>query len=118
MWVCSVCNCTVCDVFESLLLVHSRSLWCSQFTQIHLPVHVYTQCLLQRSSLLLFVMQIIDNENQSLNGQVSLLEDQLKMASVASKRKLEDVQTKHTQLGDKLRALLELHRDIESHLST
>ncbi len=57
-----------------------------------------------------------EEENQGLVGQVSLLEDQLKMASVASRRKLTDAQKKQSQFGSKLEELLQLHRDIETHL--
>ncbi|XP_064390543.1 homer protein homolog 1-like [Halichondria panicea] len=61
-------------------------------------------------------LQGYEEENQGLVGQVSLLEDQLKMASVASRRKLTDAQKKQSQFGSKLEELLQLHRDIETHL--
>lgn len=59
---------------------------------------------------------MIEEENQNLTGQVTTLEDQLQMASVASKMKLKDIQQRHTELGHKLRELTQLHKDIESHL--
>lgn len=42
----------------------------------------------------------------------------MKMASVASSRKLADVQQRHKELGLKLKDLLKLHENMESHLVT
>lgn len=57
-----------------------------------------------------------EEENQGLVGQVSLLEDQLKMASIASRRQLTDAQKKQSQFGSKLQEIVLLHKQIESHL--
>lgn len=62
-------------------------------------------------------VQVLEEENANLSGQVALLEDQLKMASVASSRKMEDAQQKHRELGLKLRELLKLHENLASHLA-
>ena len=48
------------------------------------------------------------------SGQVAILEDQLKMASVASQRKMSDVHQKHRELGSKFKELLQLHRDMDN----
>ena len=66
-------------------------------------------------SFLPFSMQSVEDDRQSLFGQVAMLEDQLKMASVASKRKLSDVQLKHRELGDRLEEVLQLHRQVDGH---
>lgn len=63
-------------------------------------------------------LQVLEEENRNLSGQVVLLEDQLKMASVASSRKMEDVQQRHKELGQKLKDLLKLHENMESRLVT
>ena len=63
-------------------------------------------------------LQILEEENRNLSGQVALLEDQLKMASVASNRKMEGVQQRHKELGQKLKDLIKLHEKMESHLIT
>ena len=63
-------------------------------------------------------LQPIEEENQSLVGQVAVLEDQLKMASVASKRKLADAQESHRELGSKLQEVLRLHKEMDGHLNT
>ena len=55
-------------------------------------------------------------ENKNLSSQVSILEDQFKMASVASKRKMEDAQERHKVLGTKLKDLIEFHKDLEGQL--
>jgi len=46
------------------------------------------------------------------------LEDQLKMASVASKRKIEDVRIKHNEFGRKLKEMMSLHSDLQSLMNT
>lgn len=60
---------------------------------------------------------MLEEEATNLSGQVAMLEDQLKMASVASSRKMEDAQHRHRELGLKLRELLKLHENLESHLA-
>ena len=60
-------------------------------------------------------LQLLEVENQSLASQVAVLEDQLKMASVASKRKLADAEEKHRELGSKLQELLRLHKEMDAH---
>ena len=60
--------------------------------------------------------QAIEEDNETLSSHISLLEDQLKMASVASKRKVEGVELKHKELGEKLQELLRLHQDITTDL--
>ena len=60
--------------------------------------------------------QAVEDDNETLNSQISLLEDQLKMASVASKRKVEGIEIKHKELGEKLQELLRLHKDIATDL--
>ena len=60
----------------------------------------------------------MEEENESLSSQVALLEDQLKMASIASSRKMEDICKQHKELGTKLRDLLRLHDNLETHMST
>ena len=62
--------------------------------------------------------QTLEEENESLSSQVALLEDQLKMASIASSRKMEDIYQQHKELGTKLRDLLRLHDNLETHMST
>jgi hypothetical protein len=66
----------------------------------------------------LVCLQALEEENRSLGGQVALLEDQLKMASVASHRKIDAVQQQHKELGQKLKDLLKLHENMESRLVT
>ena len=61
-------------------------------------------------------LQGVEDDNETLNSQISLLEDQLKMASVASKRKVEGIEIKHSELGEKLQELLRLHKDIATDL--
>ena len=51
-----------------------------------------------------------------MSEQVSLLEDQLKMASVASHQKLGDMQQRHRELGHKLLEVARLHKELMSHL--
>ena len=60
--------------------------------------------------------QAVEDDNETLSSQISLLEDQLKMASVASKRKVEGIEIKHKELGEKLQELLRLHKDIATDL--
>ncbi len=52
------------------------------------------------------------------NERISELEDQLKMASVASKRKVDDVRVRHSEFGWKLKELLTLHSDIQALVDT
>lgn len=60
--------------------------------------------------------QAVEDDNETLSNQISLLEDQLKMASVASKRKIEGIEDKHRELGDKLIDLKRLHEEIGADL--
>lgn len=76
------------------------------------------ECLENHNPLLCSCVQVLEEENQNLSGQVALLEDQLKMASVASSRKLADVLQRHRELGLKLKDMLKLHENMESHLVT
>lgn len=62
-------------------------------------------------------LQVLEEDNQNLSSQIAVIEDQLKMASVASSRKIEDVQQRHRELGLKLKELLKLHDNLESHLA-
>ena len=66
--------------------------------------------------LLPYDLQAVEEDNETLSSQISLLEDQLKMASVASKRKVEGIEVKHRELGEKLQELLRLHQDIGTDL--
>ena len=66
----------------------------------HIPLHI----------------QAVEDDNETLSSQISLLEDQLKMASVASKRKVEGIEIKHKELGERLQELLRLHKDIATDL--
>ena len=66
--------------------------------------------------MLLLLLQAVEEDNETLSSQISLLEDQLKMASVASKRKVEGIEVKHRELGEKLQELLRLHQDIGTDL--
>lgn len=59
-------------------------------------------------------LQVLEDENHMSSGQVAILEDQLKMASVASQRKMSDVHQKHRELGSKFKELLQLHRDMDN----
>ena len=43
------------------------------------------------------------------------LEDQLKMAAIASRRKLEEAKDGHVRLGQQLQDLLRLHQSLSSH---
>ena len=63
------------------------------------------------------VIQVLEEESTNLTAQVALLEDQLKMASVASNRKMEDARQRHRELGQRLRELLKFHEKLESHLA-
>ncbi len=62
--------------------------------------------------------QSTEKESNGLSEQVSVLEDQLKMASLASQRKLGEVQDRHRELGSHLEQALSLHRDIQSLCDT
>lgn len=66
--------------------------------------------------MICLVVQVLEEEVGGLTGQVSLLEDQLKMASVASQQKLGEAQQRHRDLGHKLQELVRLHRELETHL--
>lgn len=63
------------------------------------------------------LLQELEEETQTLSGQVALLEDQLKMASVASSRKMDEARQRHRELGLKLQDLLKFHENLESHLA-
>lgn len=63
-------------------------------------------------------MQSADRENCSLSEQVSVLEDQLKMAALASQRKLGEVKAKHKELGSYLEEALRLQRDVHTLCDT
>ena len=68
--------------------------------------------------LLSICTQMLEQENRNSTGQISLLEDQLKMASIASSRKLQDAQERHRELGVKLQEILTCHENLQSHLAT
>lgn len=61
--------------------------------------------------------QVLEEENQNLGSQVAMLEDQLKMASIASNRKIQEVREQHKAIGMKMKELLKLHESLDSHLA-
>ena len=61
--------------------------------------------------------QVLEEESQNLISQVAVLEDQLKMASIASNRKKQDVREQHKAIGMKMKELLKHHNSLESHLA-
>ena len=59
-------------------------------------------------------LRAAEEQIRHLTGQVSLIEDELKMASIASEKKLEDVAERHKELGHQLEQALRLHRDMQT----
>lgn len=59
--------------------------------------------------------QGLEEKNHSLRSKVAVLEDQLRMATMGSQRKLTDLQQKHRELGSRLEEVLRLHREMNGH---
>lgn len=59
-----------------------------------------------------------EEENQKLRAKVTELEDQLKMAAVASQRKLSEMQSCHRTVGERLRETLQLHEELTMHFDS
>ena len=57
-------------------------------------------------------------DKEELKAQVGQLEDQLKMAAVASHRKLSDMHSCHRALGEQLAEALRLHRELAAQFDT
>ena len=60
---------------------------------------------------------MLEEENAILTGQVSELEDQLKMAAVASKAKMNEAHKRYQELGELLDKLVQTHQDMESQFT-
>ncbi len=60
---------------------------------------------------------MLEEENQNLTSQAAVLEDQLKMASIASSRKIQDVMERHKTIGLKMKEMSKLHENLESYLA-
>ena len=60
-------------------------------------------------------MQALEEENGGLKVRESELEDQLHMAGVASRRKMEEAGEDHAKLGQLLQEAIRLHQSHSSH---
>ena len=59
--------------------------------------------------------QSLEEESAALSVQAGELEDQLHMAGVASRRKMEEAAEGHARLGQQLQNMLRLHQSLAAH---
>ena len=60
-------------------------------------------------------LQSLEEENGGMKVRESELEDQLHMAGVASRRKMEEAGEGHAQLGQLLQEAIRLHQSLSAH---
>ena len=61
------------------------------------------------------LLQDLEEENGAMRVRESELEDQLHMAGVASRRKMEEAGEGHAKLGQLLQETLRLHQSLTTH---